>query len=84
MNKIIIFANPIAPFQRVILINNGETSEIGVSVDDLAEAILDSAEKFSLQEVEFRGNREYCLGLMHGLCQHSHYTNIIKVKYFGG
>lgn len=84
MNKVIVFTNPVAPFQRIILIKNGETSEVGVGVSDLADAVLESAEKHQIEEIEFRGNQEYCLGLMHELCNHSHYTNTIKVKYIGG
>jgi len=84
MNKILIFASPVSPFQRLVFIKDGNASEVGVQTDDLSETILDLAEKHSLETVEFRGNREYCLGLMHKLCQHTHYTNTITVKYFGG
>lgn len=84
MNKVIVYANPVAPFQKVILIKDNIPSEVGVSIEDLPEAIFLTAAKHSIEEIEFRGNREYCLGLMHDLCKYDKYTDTIKIKYFGG
>lgn len=84
MTKILVWASPIAPFQRVTLIKNNTTSEVGVTMADLGDTIFETAMEHGIEEVEFYGNREFCLGVMHDLCKHDKYTNTITIKHIGG
>jgi hypothetical protein len=84
MNKLIIFTNPVAPMQQIVMIKDGVTSQAGIQYENLNEELVELSAKHRIEEIEFRGNREYCLGIMHELCGHSNYNKAITVKYIGG
>ena len=65
MNKIIVYANPIAPFQKVLTVKDGKlVDQVGVLPNYLTEIIFGTAQKYNIQDIDFTGVKDFALGFI--------------------
>jgi hypothetical protein len=59
-NKIIVWTSPIAPFQKIYVIKNGDmVDQVGVQFDDLEDVIVAMCQKYSITQIDFSGTHSY-------------------------
>lgn len=85
MNKIIVYTNPTAPFQKIIVFQDGIIiDQLGVQTDDVASTVRAFSQKYNIADVEFMGARDYSLGLMRKTQEQTKYSESLNIKYHGG
>ena len=65
MDKIIVYTNPVEPFQRVVVIKDKEViTNIGVMPNNLTEIVFDASQKYDVKNICFIGVKTFALGFM--------------------
>ena len=59
-NRIIIWTNPVAPFQKLYVMKDGVLIEqMGIQINDVPDIVFELAQKYEIQEIHFSGTRSY-------------------------
>lgn len=65
MNQIIVYTDPVAPFQKVMAIKGGQViDQIGVLPNSLIEIVFATAQKYDIQDICFTGVKTFALGFI--------------------
>ena len=60
VNKIIVWTNPTAPFQKIYVMKEGIlVDQVGVKVDDVKDVVYALADKYSIFDINFSGAPSY-------------------------
>lgn len=60
VNKIIVWTNPTAPFQKIYVMKEGVlVDQIGVRIDDVKDVVYALADKYNIFDINFSGAPTY-------------------------
>ena len=60
VNKIIVWTNPTAPFQKVYVMKDGTlVDQLGVKFEDVEDVVYALADKYHISQVDFSGTPSY-------------------------
>lgn len=85
MKKIVSVLQPFAMTQDIIVYENGNKIDIvPACIEDFNEIMLNTIDKYSVEQVEFLGPKKYAQGLGNKLKEAEmlrYNTNKLKIKY---
>ena len=85
-NHIVIWTSPTVRFQKIFIYKEGElVSQLGVTVEDLNEILIELMDKYNIKQLDFSGTHSYARGLVKSF-QESNPTlkfdvNNIRINY---
>ena len=83
MDRIIVYASPVAPLQKIMAIKDGQLiDQVGIWPSYLVETIFAMVQKYDIQDIDFTGLKSFALNFIEEMKQPNTYNfNNLNINF---